>query len=410
MSPGITPLRQMLTPADSIRARTLLALNTKGFLYAKVGTEDFFAFPEIVPGSIVRIDTLDASKLVSRVDHNPSKRIFLVERADALRCGHLRRIGRDRLALCSTSFPFKEAEVTLDRMARILGVVDAEIHPIGPQRPSNVPTSTRARPSIQGSLEATTKVGRLIQVSRIRAGLTFRQASAASAWVADMLGDEAYFTSPGTLSDYEHLSAPPRRIQKLVSLCVVYSMVFWDFLRAAGLSPDFIGNDSMPDELCGRDSPPPLRGLADRLEATSALGAEKSQFLSDLVRQWQEIPLFLRNALPEISGLQSFSLSDVFWVGAVRDPIHPHMVNASLVAVNRRTKKPVSCLPHTFEERPVYMILKREGGYVCGCCTVDRGTIAIHRHSLQPTPPMQIERHADAEIIGQVTAILRRLS
>jgi len=244
----------------------------------------------------------------------------------------------------------------------------------------------------------------------MRAGLSFREASAASVWIAEMLLDQAYFTSPGTLSDYEHLSAPPRHIQKILSLCILYSMGFWDFLRAAGLALDFVGSDPMPDELCGRTGLPPTQIPADQLVETTEPGGEKAEFLSTLIRQWQEIPLFISTALPEISGLQGFSLSDLFWVGADRDPIDPRLINASLVAVNRRTKKPLGSPPHTFDERPVYMILKREGGYVCGSCTLQQGTVAIHRHAHEAAAPVQTERRVDAEIIGEVTAIVRRFS
>lgn len=120
--------------------------------------------------------------------------------------------------------------------------------------------------------------------------------------------------------------------------------------------------------------------------------------------------MFLANALREVSGLEHLSLLDVFWVGGERNPIHPHLVDASLVTVNRRLKKPIRSLPRTPPEDPMYMIIERDGGYLCGCCTAEQGTLAVYRYSKGPQSPIQIERRSDAEIIGRVTAVLRRLS
>jgi hypothetical protein len=55
------------------------------------------------------------------------------------------------------------------------------------------------------------------------------------------------------------------------------------------------------------------------------------------------------------------------------------------------------------------MILKRDGGYLCGCSTLEHGRLVVHRYPQEPVPPSEAGRAIDAEIIGQVTAILRRL-
>jgi hypothetical protein len=409
--PAITPLVQILKQAEPRRAGRLLALNTRRFLYVKVGREDVFAFPDLVPGSIARIDVLNAGQLASELGQTPSNRIFLVERGPHLACGHLRRINGNRVALCSTSFPYPQLELTLGRTARIVGVVDAEIHPMAPRLPSSTPARTRAhaKTDVAATPDTTTKLGELIQISRMRTGLSFREASATSRWVAKMLGDNAYFISPGTLCDYDHLSDPPRNIQKIVSLCILYCIGFWDFLRAAGLTLDFLGSDPMSDELRGRTDVPPPQPPDDESVTATRPSKDTTDFLSVRMGQWKEIPLFIRGALPEISGLQNLSLSDIFWVGAERDPIHPHLVNAELVTVNRRLKKPMSSLPSIPREQPVYMILKRDGGFLCGCCTLQQGTLSVHRHPQHRPTPVETERNIDAEIIGQVTAILRRL-
>jgi hypothetical protein len=69
---AISPLSEVLKPGPKTRARDLLALNTRQFLYAKVGREDFFAFPDLAPGSVARIDVLDTAHFVSTLTHLPT--------------------------------------------------------------------------------------------------------------------------------------------------------------------------------------------------------------------------------------------------------------------------------------------------------------------------------------------------
>jgi len=410
-SSAITPLAQILEPAEPVRARHLLTLNVRHFLYAKVGTEDVSAFPDLAPGSIARIDPLDASHLPSTLSHAPSKSIFLIERGSLLHCGRVRRIRGDQVALCSTVFPFGELEFTLGRTGRILGVVDAEIRPVAQQPPPTATVRIRVtrKTNVTESSNAPMRLGRLIQIGRMRTGLSFREAAATSRRVAALLGDNAYYTSPGTLSDFESLSTPPRHIQKILSLCILYSIGFWDFARAAALKLDGLGNDSMPDELCDRPRPHPFRSSEPPSVSRVRPGSQSTNFVRVFLEQWKEIPVFLATALGEISGLDRLSLLDVFWVGGERNAIHPHLVGASLVTVNRRLKKAIRSLPRTPPEDPMYLIVERDGTYLCGSCTIEQGTLAVRRYAERHQSPVQIERHSDAEIIGRVTAILRRL-
>jgi transcriptional regulator with XRE-family HTH domain len=407
--PAIAPLGQILKRAEPVRASTLLALGTRRFLYAKVGTEDVFARPTLAPGSIVRIDGLNADRLASELGPTPTGRIFLVERAVELTCSRLRRLGGNKVALCSATFPFAELEFIPGRTGRILGVLDAEIRLVEAQPPSSNPRRARPNADIPPALGTPMQFGRFVQMLRLRAGLSFREASAMSHAIAKLLSDGAYSTSPGTLSDYEHRSGLPRHLQKLIALCILYSIGFWDLLRAAGVAVHFAGEESIADELRGRAD----RSWPQTLNDESRKGREPGigrGFLSMLVDEWKEIPLFIRGALPQIFGIDHLSLSDIFWVGAESDPIHQHLANAELVAVNRRLKKLVSSLPRATQEQPLYMVLKRDGGYLCGSCTPERRGIAVHRHPQEQLPRVETERRIDAEIIGQVTAIVRRLS
>src|SRR4029077_15027025 len=111
----------------------------------------------------------------------------------------------------------------------------------------------------------------------------------------------------------------------------------------------------------------------------------------------------------ELTGLKKFSLSDVFWVGGDKHPIHPLLINATFVAVNRRAKKPILPVAEAFGTQYIYLILKRNGGYLCGHCSVDGSNLVVHSYPGGPFGRQQFRNGLDAEVVGRVTAVLRRL-
>jgi hypothetical protein len=405
----IAPLGQILEPGTPKRARELLDLNRTRYLYAKIGEADLLAFPDFVPGSIVRVDPRGAAELPP--EEEVSKRHFLVEDDAHLSCCRLRRVSKDRVVVCSTRWPFAQFEPTVARDVRIYGVVDPEIRPMAShtsiraslgidalQKPGN------AKISPPGTLQA------LVRSSRIRAGLSFREASRKSRRIAELLQDDCYFTAVGTLSDYETLSGAPRHVQKIISLSILYSIRFWDFLRLAGLLVAPLGEDPIPDELVPRAVPLSAASSLAPITTESARN-EGHGFLRALIEQWGEIPLFLAKALGSTSGIKGFSLSDVFWVGGDPNPIHPWLAHAAFVIVNRRMRRPAASTATMFWEQPLFLVLKRDGTYVCGSCTSDEGFLVIHPyHLLRSLSPWRLRNGIDAEVVGRVMVIVRRIS
>ena len=409
--PDIAPLGQLLKLGVPRRARELLALNKRRFLYAKVGREDVFAFPALASGSIVRIDVQRKLDLSSLPGPSPNQNIFLVENGPTLNCGHVRCLGKNQILLYSTHFPFAQVELTLGRGARILGLADAEIRPFTFQPNSQIgvgtPTASRATPAITG--DPREHLQELLRMSRLRVGLSFRKASALSQSIAVTLADQMYFTAAGTLSDYESFSSPPRHIQKIISLCILYSIDFWTFLRAGGLSLAALGNDSLPDEMIGRVGWPRIHS-SDDVVGTKRAAGKSAGFLSTLFDQWEELPLFIKDGLPTFTKLKDFSLSDIFWVGGIQNPVHPCLMGATFVTVNRRIKTPAQSTARTDWEQPLYILLKRDGSFLCGPCTLQRGVLIYDPHSDRHHSALRFRNGIDAEMIGQVTSIFRRLS
>ena len=409
--PIIAPLGQILIPSAPVRARELLAQSEARFLYARVGQGDVLAFPDIGPGSIVRIDTGRVQEIPSLAKNHSDNRIFLIEHDLGFACTRLSSLGNSKLTLRSPQLPFSPGELILGKEFRILGVLDAEIRSLPPQASRLTPllASTFHRPQRVPPIDSQLSLRQLIRRSRVRAGLSFREASQLTRSIAQRLADPLYFAAASTLSDYETLAAPPRRIHKIITLCVLYSIGFWDFLRASGVSLEGTGREPMPDELVPRELPLAAR----KVEAATGetLGRNRSNgFWETLLKRWQEIPLFLRRSLGEITRVPNFSVSDVFWVGADPNPIHPWLENAELITVNRRARKPVPWPGTTFWEQPLYLLLARDGRYLCGCCTLERGFVVVHPYPDKVFSPREFKNGTDAEVMGQVTAILRRFS
>jgi hypothetical protein len=72
--PSAAPLSQLLERSGSYRAVSLVAPARGDFVYAKIGTEDALAFPELVPGSIVRANPrLVGSSLLDSCRNDPDR-------------------------------------------------------------------------------------------------------------------------------------------------------------------------------------------------------------------------------------------------------------------------------------------------------------------------------------------------
>ncbi len=407
--PPIAPLGQLLTSAAPRRATELLSLSNRRFLYGKVGQEDLLAFPHLAPGSIVRVDAKRSGELMSATKTNAERRFFLVEHGSGFTCSQLVVLEKGTIMLHSTQLPCAQIELKLDKEARILGVIDAEIRPVRNHRSVLAMPNPAAllKPGTLHVRNFGTNLSDLLRISRIRVGLSFREASSVSRSIASTLSDQLYFAAASTLSDYETLSVPPRHIQKIITLCVLYCIDFRQFLRTSGFSLDQEGHDPIPDELVPRQVP--SRSQGPRIGSEKESTQQHSEFLGSLLKRWEDVPLFLRHSLNELAGLKNLSLSDVFWVGGDETPIHPWLINATFVVVNRRIKKPTESTSETVCEQPLYLILKRDGTYMCGRCALHHGNLVIQTYPGGPLGTRQFRDGTDAEVIGQVTTILRRL-
>lgn len=402
-APAIAPIGQLLDFAAPRRLRSLLHTKKNTFLYAKVGREDAFAFPDLLPGSIVRADTRPTKTMLPTGNGKPPESLFLIEHANGFCCCRLQAVGKNRVMLLSGQLPYAQVELQLHEEVRVLGVLDLEIRSLLKPEQPDVPKefAKHWRPSRLAPQE--TKLSHLLRHARLRMGLSFREASAMSRHIAGEMGDEQYFAAPGSLSDYEALDTPPRHVHKAITLCAVYGLQFSTFLKSVGLDLEETGKDPIPDSLVPRELPPSSRASSKTDEPTG------NGFLERLLNRSHPVPFFVRESLSDLSGLKSPSLRDFFWVGGEPNPLHPLLVNGLLVVVNRHRKKPTYSRSKPLWQQPLYMLLKRDGTYVCGCCSPENGTLVIHPYSRDYQRSEQLRNHDDAEVIGQIVIVARRL-
>ena len=403
-APAIAPLGRLLDLAPPRRLRSVSQALKNNSVYAKIGLEDALAFPDLLPGSIVRANIRPAKAMLPAANGKARHCLFLIEHANGFCCCRLQAVGKNRVMPLSTQLPYAQVELQLQEEVRVLGVLDLEIRSLAkPEHPDVTKELAEYwRPRTLGPEHA--RLGHLLRSTRLRLGLSFRDVSALSRRIATELGDDQYFTAPGSLSDYEALDTPPRHIHKAITLCTVYGLHFSTFLKSIGLHLDQAGRDPIPDNLVPQKVATGFRRGTNEADEPAGDG-----FLEELMGRSGGVPLFLRDSLPSLSGLTTPSLHDFFWVGGEQNALHPLLVNGLLVIVNRHRKKPAHFRSKPLWQQPLYVLLRRDGTYMCACCSLENGSLVIHPYSRDYQRPEQLRNRDDAEVVGEIVTIARTL-
>jgi hypothetical protein len=390
----IYPLGRLLR-ANPIRLVTSVHQpEIERYLYARVGAQDAFAFPDFLPGSILRVDTSEPERFLPLRNGEITRAFFLIEHALGMVCCRLRRTGTRRVALHTSHLAYAEVSFNLDREVRVRGVADFEIrHLTNPKIPEVPPVFEKFwTPEYLESVEGPRRLGTWIRTARLRSGLHFREASAQTAVVAETLRDARYFIASGSLSDYETSDTPPRHLQKILSLCAVYSLRFHSFFEKVGLPLAQSGHDPLPDFLPQAAPAPPA-----------------SPSLQALVQYFENFPHFLAKSLPEVIGLAEPSVRDIFWLDGKRVLFHPYLRGAFFIAVDRRRKRPRPLLHVGIAGQPLYLLVRRDGSYLCGRCSLEGRNLIVHPFSNGFVEPIRFQNRVDAEIVGQIVSVVRRV-
>lgn len=396
------PLSRIVQSLQLMPVRSIESSNRRSFLYAKVGWHDAMVFPELVPGSIVRVDPQRTSVVPFLGSSTRRRPIYLVEHSRGLSCCYIDPSNDKHILLRPHSLPFESMEFRLSTEAVILGTVDAEIRPlkgiVAPE-PSQSRRTVRTI-AVSRRLDSSWSLRDLVRFSRERTGLQFRNASEMSSKIAEELGDQNYAISVGSLFDYETSNVIPRHIHKIISLCILHCIDFWHYLRAAGMLLQEAGKEHIPPEngIRARKNDR-VRTAPGRPAANVSIGG--------LTERIEELPLFLYKSLKDLLNSQGLSLRDVYLFGRKQEVLHPLLQGAMLILVNRRAKRVSDRGWQQIWEKPLYLILTRDDKYVCGFCSYRDGILTVDMHSEINRPAKRFRYEQDAEVVGQVIGVVR---
>jgi hypothetical protein len=371
-------------------------------LFARVGSDDAFAYPELLPGSIVRADPqFNCAKLIAS-GRLGTPSLLLIEHDRGLWCGRFHVSESGVVHAASSKLAYAQIAFQFPREARVLGIVDTEVRWINRFEQPNVPRqfSRYWQPGLVDRQRMSLSV--IVRRARSRSGLTLSEASELSRVVSQRLADPQFAIARATLAEYEVQNTPPRQLKKVITLCVVYGMRLMDFVAASGTAIEFLGQQPIPAEFmpeCG--STPSPRPIEHRN------GGPDTQPV--LANRFGEIPWFLGSSLPELSGISRPQLRDCFWLNG-EQPFLPGYTRGSLLAVvNRRKKKPIRIGGLPTWQQPAFVLLLRNGDYLCACCSLHNKTIVLYPESQKTRGPEKLRLGEDVEVVGQIVALVRRI-
>lgn len=399
LSESLVPLSRWIAPYASRTVDSLSQPRAHRYSYVKIGTEDALAFPDLLPGSILRVLRGFRAFLRLPIGKKPTKSAFLIEHSGGLICSRLYRPKPNRLVLCPRHLPYAPVEMEYEKEAVVLGIADLEIRPLGKGPRPVVPFRLGHfwTPLTLAQSPDSGHVGRFIRRARKRSGLSFREASARTRQIARKLGDTRYYCAPGSLSDYETRKRAPRHIHKLLSICAVYFASVAELFEVSGASLERAGKLPIPSE------------FSDAAPGSAPHVAKHSDFLQAMQRRLHQLPYFLRNVAAPLFGLSELSVRDIFWVGGDRRPMHSHFAGALFLIVDRKQKTPRLSLSSPLWAQQVFLLQRRDGSYLCGFCSLESGTLILRSWRAGQPKLLRLRNREDAEVVGRVAGIIRKL-
>jgi hypothetical protein len=158
---------------------------------------------------------------------------------------------------------------------------------------------------------------------------------------------------------------------------------------------DELGQEPIPEDLIFAD----IYGI----ERDHEIGAKTTPSTDDLLNRLEELPVLLSEPKN-----RRFSILDCFWVSNEMDAFHPHLRNARIIVVNRHKRSPEPG-PVPFLQQALYVFTKRDGTYFCAHSSREHGKLMVYEYQENAHQYSRKLQSADAEIIGQVRMVVRKL-
>lgn len=370
-------------------------------LFARIGREDSFAYPELLPGSLVRLKPPNLENLSASPSGRPP--LLMIEHERGFWCGRFYVKGSDILCAASSELAFAQVQFQGPREARIVGQVDLEIRWINRFESPRVTDEFAVWQQPLPLAKTYASLGSLIHRGRSRAGLTLEAASLLSGDVSRHLKDKRYSIAQSTLSDYEAGTSSPRHLEKVITLCLLYGIALRDYIATMGIAPGHLGQRPMSERFLLPSRTAPKRLGNGPTGQSSPTGLRP-------VGDSGQIPWFLAGSLEILSGIARPSVRDLFYLADPQPFLPAGTEGAFLALVDRRKKRPVRNPGLRSWEQPAWVLLLRNGEYRCACCSVDRKTLVLYPESDKSRPTERLRLGSDVEVIGQLAAVARRVS
>jgi hypothetical protein len=384
-------------------------LNRKRYLYARIGKRDDMLRSRLAAGSIVRVDPTQTTVTPVGAHHRP---IYLVQHLGGLCCCYVERLDEHHIVLLPDDGASHFMRCRVGAEAVILGTVDTElrpvsVHPVDPATPREKYQGSHRMRLFESQPDLQAGPGAFARLSRERLGICFREAQAMTRALAKRFEDKHYNVALGSLSDAETQNILPRHIPKILSLCAVYGMDMWQYLRAGGVPVDDLNGAPIPAQYMTDEETAAINGvpLVPTVPSSDATVTATEMIMNRL----GEIPFFLLRFLGDLIGQDQLSLDDVYVWGQRERALHPLLQGAILLIVNRRQRRvPDARMRLSLSQRPLFLIRTPSGQLLSGMCAVDGDVLLVQPHNASRTPVLSFQAR-DVEVIGRISAVIRSI-
>jgi transcriptional regulator with XRE-family HTH domain len=246
--------------------------------------------------------------------------------------------------------------------------------------------------------------GRRLRSTRERLKLKYRDVEEASQQIAARRGSDEFVVGLSRLADIENKGTIPS-IYRLYSLCAIYRLSFSDVLKWFGVSLRDLVSDASSLSLstthevvaAGED----IGELAIPMDLLTSSDLRQTTFLAQQIRRWGKLPLNLLQSLDAQNYRYGFIGADDWFM-------YPMLPPGSFVQIDTQLNKVQADGWIHESERPIYFIEHRKG-ICCGWCTQTDGSLIVQPHPSSQEGAKIFKMPGEAEVLGQVVGLARRL-
>jgi transcriptional regulator with XRE-family HTH domain len=248
------------------------------------------------------------------------------------------------------------------------------------------------------------EAGQKLKRIRERLNLKYRDVEEASQRIAGRHQSDEFIIALSRLSDIENKGTVPS-LYRLYSLCAIYRLDIAEVLEWYGANPAGLPGDAVGIEI-GRTHtvgfvPDGHGEVQIPLSLDPGIDITKTTFLSRMIQRWGRLPIMLLGGLDLKNHRYAF-------IGTEDWSMYPLLQPGSLVLIDETKRKILSGGWTNEFERPIYF-LEHRGGYLCGWCTLNDGTLMVQPHPSSSCNPQLFAFPEEVDVIGQVTGVAMRL-